>query len=135
MRQQARRSKQFGPRAVLAKGGHLEGVGDEIVDVLVDDEGDTAIRGQRIEGVTPHGTGCALSSEIACRLAFGTPLREAVIGACNRVRMRIAEARAVGPRPAVPGVVGVAASRGSRSSSPRSEIITKCAITITTPNV
>ena len=33
---------------------------------------------QRIEGVTPHGTGCALSSEIACRLAFGAPLREAV---------------------------------------------------------
>jgi hydroxymethylpyrimidine/phosphomethylpyrimidine kinase len=93
MRQQARRLKQFGPRAVLAKGGHLEG---EIVDVLVDDEGDTAIRGERIEGVTPHGTGCALSSEIACRLAFGAPLREAVIGACNRVRLRIAEARAVG---------------------------------------
>jgi hydroxymethylpyrimidine/phosphomethylpyrimidine kinase len=93
MRGQARRLKQFGPRAVLAKGGHLEG---DIVDVLVDDEGDTAIRGQRIEGVTPHGTGCALSSEIACRLAFGAPLREAVIGACNRVRLRIAEARAVG---------------------------------------
>lgn len=95
MRQQARRLKQFGPRAVLAKGGHLEG-GDTIVDVLVDEEGDTAIRGQRIDGVTPHGTGCALSSEIACRLAFGAPLREAVIGACNRVRLRIAEARAVG---------------------------------------
>ncbi|HEX9102370.1 MAG TPA: hydroxymethylpyrimidine/phosphomethylpyrimidine kinase [Polyangia bacterium] len=93
MRGQARRLKQFGPRAVLAKGGHLEG---NIVDVLVDDEGDTAIRGERIEGVTPHGTGCALSSEIACRLAFGTPLREAVIGACNRVRLRIAESRAVG---------------------------------------
>jgi hydroxymethylpyrimidine/phosphomethylpyrimidine kinase len=93
MRGQARRLKQFGPRAVLAKGGHLDG---DIVDVLVDEEGDTAIRGQRIEGVTPHGTGCALSSEIACRLAFGAPLREAVIGACNRVRLRIAEARAVG---------------------------------------
>ena len=95
MRQQARRLKQFGPRAVLAKGGHLEG-GDTIIDVLVDEDGDTAIRGQRIDGVTPHGTGCALSSEIACRLAFGAPLREAVIGACNRVRARIAEARAVG---------------------------------------
>ena len=66
------------PRAATSTG--------DIVDVLVDEEGDTAIRGQRIEGVTPHGTGCALSSEIACRLAFGAPLREAVIGACNRVR-------------------------------------------------
>lgn len=93
MADQARRLRQLGPRAVLAKGGHLEG---EIVDVLVDDEGDVAIRGQRVEGPTPHGTGCALSSEIACRLAFGTPMREAVVGACNRVRLRIAEARAVG---------------------------------------
>ena len=40
---QARRLKQFGPRAVLAKGGHLDG---DIVDVLVDEEGDTAIRGR-----------------------------------------------------------------------------------------
>jgi hydroxymethylpyrimidine/phosphomethylpyrimidine kinase len=93
MRTQARRLRQFGPRSVLAKGGHLEG---DIVDVLVDDEGDTMIKGERIEGVTPHGTGCALSSEIACRLAFGAPLREAVISACNRVRMRIAESRVVG---------------------------------------
>jgi hydroxymethylpyrimidine/phosphomethylpyrimidine kinase len=93
MAEQARRLRQFGPRAVLAKGGHLEG---EIVDVLVDDEGELAIRAQRVEGPTPHGTGCALSSEIACRLAFGTPLREAVAGACSRVRLRIAEARAVG---------------------------------------
>lgn len=93
MRTQARRLRQLGPRAVLAKGGHLDG---DPVDVLVDDEGDYPIRGARIEGVTPHGTGCALSSEIACRLAFGTPLREAVAGACARVRTRIAEARAVG---------------------------------------
>lgn len=93
MRQQARRIRQLGPRAVLAKGGHLAG---ELVDVLVDDDGDFLIRGARVEGVTPHGTGCALSSEIACRLAFGAPLREAVTGACARVRTRIAEARAVG---------------------------------------
>lgn len=93
MRQQARRVRQMGPRAVLAKGGHLDG---ELADVLVDDDGDYLIRGRRVEGVTPHGTGCALSSEIACRLAFGTPLREAVTGACARVRTRIAEARTVG---------------------------------------
>jgi hydroxymethylpyrimidine/phosphomethylpyrimidine kinase len=89
----ARRLRQLGPRAVLAKGGHLP---HEIVDVLVDDEGDYLVRGVRVEGQTPHGTGCALSSEIACRLAFGTPLRDAVLGATERVRTRIAEARAVG---------------------------------------
>jgi hydroxymethylpyrimidine/phosphomethylpyrimidine kinase len=94
MRESARRLRQFGPRSVLAKGGHLPA--GELVDVLVDDDGDLLIHGERVDGPTPHGTGCALSSEIACRLAFGTPLREAVEGACRRVRVRIAEARAVG---------------------------------------
>jgi hydroxymethylpyrimidine/phosphomethylpyrimidine kinase len=96
----ARKLRQLGPRAVLAKGGHLPaqhgGHASELVDVLVDEEGDFVIHAERVEGVTPHGTGCALSSEIACRLAFGAPLREAVAGACQRVRVRIAEARTVG---------------------------------------
>jgi hydroxymethylpyrimidine/phosphomethylpyrimidine kinase len=82
-----------GPQAVLAKGGHLPG---NPVDILVDKEGELVLEGQRIEGVTPHGTGCALSSEIACRLAISTPLREAVVAATQRVRTLIAEARSVG---------------------------------------
>ena len=80
---------------------------------------------QRIEGVTPHGTGCALSSEIACRLAFGTPLREAVIGACNRVRAAHRRSPRRRPRPPVPRALSDADQSGRRSSSPRSEIITR----------
>jgi hydroxymethylpyrimidine/phosphomethylpyrimidine kinase len=82
-----------GPHAVLAKGGHLPG---ELVDVLVDEEGDLRLRGKRFEGITPHGTGCALSSQIACRLAISTPLREAVRAATEHVRTQIGEARSVG---------------------------------------
>jgi hydroxymethylpyrimidine kinase/phosphomethylpyrimidine kinase len=95
MRDNARRlrSTAHGLRAVLAKGGHLPG---DPIDVLVDDEGDLSFKAARVEGPSPHGTGCALSSEIACRLANGTPLREAVLGATERVRVRIAEARTVG---------------------------------------
>ncbi|HZS40963.1 MAG TPA: hydroxymethylpyrimidine/phosphomethylpyrimidine kinase [Polyangia bacterium] len=93
MKDGARRLRARGPRAVLAKGGHLHG---DPIDVLVDKEGDLSIKGARIEGPTPHGTGCALSTEIACRLAIGTPLREAVLASCERVRTRIAEARTVG---------------------------------------
>jgi hydroxymethylpyrimidine/phosphomethylpyrimidine kinase len=93
MKDGARRLRARGPRAVLAKGGHLAG---DPIDVLVDSEGDLSIKGARIEGPTPHGTGCALSTEIACRLAIGTPLREAVLASCERVRQRIAEARTVG---------------------------------------
>lgn len=97
MREAARRllggGRFGGPHAVLAKGGHLPG---DPVDVLVDTDGEWVVRGRRVEGVTPHGTGCALASELACRLAISTPMREAVSAATERVRQRIAEARQVG---------------------------------------
>jgi hydroxymethylpyrimidine/phosphomethylpyrimidine kinase len=93
MRESAQELRGRGPQAVLAKGGHILG---DPVDVLVDAEGDLSFKGRRVEGPQPHGTGCALSSEIACRLAIGTPLREAVLAATERTRTRIAEARTVG---------------------------------------
>jgi hydroxymethylpyrimidine/phosphomethylpyrimidine kinase len=93
MREAAYDLRSRGPHAVLAKGGHIHG---DPVDVLVDDQGNLEIKGDRVEGPTPHGTGCALSSEIACRMAMGTPLREAVLAGCARTRVRIAEARTVG---------------------------------------
>jgi hydroxymethylpyrimidine/phosphomethylpyrimidine kinase len=93
LRDAAYHLRSRGAQAVLAKGGHILG---DPVDVLVDHEGHLGIKGRRVEGPTPHGTGCALSSEIACRLAIGTPLREAVLASCERTRVRIAEARTVG---------------------------------------
>jgi hydroxymethylpyrimidine kinase/phosphomethylpyrimidine kinase len=80
-------------QAVLAKGGHLAG---DPVDVLIDAAGELELPGKRIEGPPPHGTGCALSTEIACRLARGTPLREAIRDATARLRERIAAARSIG---------------------------------------
>lgn len=94
LREGARRLRARGPQAVLAKGGHLPGA--EVIDVLLDGDGEIDFPGRRVEGPTPHGTGCALSSEIACRLAFGASLRDAVRAATERVRVRIAEARVVG---------------------------------------
>lgn len=89
----ARRLRARDVAAVLAKGGHLPG---DPVDWLVWGDGEQSFAGKRIEGPTPHGTGCALSSEIACLLAMGAPLKEAVRQATERVRRRIAESRAVG---------------------------------------
>ncbi len=82
-----------GPKSVLCKGGHLPG---DPVDVLVDDDGIVQLPAKRIEGPTPHGTGCALSSELICHLALGTPLREATQKSCARIRERIAECRTIG---------------------------------------
>jgi len=77
----------MGARAVLVKGGHLPG--DEVVDALATQEGGQGIamlRGPRIPSNNTHGTGCTLSSAIACGLALGQPLREAVEMAREYVR-------------------------------------------------
>ena len=72
---------QMGPQAVLLKGGHLENT-DSIDDVLVYQHGeDTHIRHfphPKIITKNTHGTGCSLSSAIACGLGGGLSLEEAV---------------------------------------------------------
>ncbi len=71
----------LGCRAVLLKGGHLQG--PEVVDVLATRAADGSIvirhfRSPRIDSRNLHGTGCTLSSAIACHLALGHPLPAAV---------------------------------------------------------
>ena len=58
-----------GPRAVLAKGGHLDG--DELTDWLVTRHGHQAFTGARIASASTHGTGCTLSAALACGLGAG----------------------------------------------------------------
>jgi hydroxymethylpyrimidine/phosphomethylpyrimidine kinase len=75
--------------AVIVKGGHL---GDaEAIDVVVTRSGEHALRGPRLPGgADVHGTGCALASAIATRLARGDDLVEAVRAAKALVAARIA---------------------------------------------
>lgn len=61
--------------AFLIKGGHLEGAP---ADYLYDGGEGTWFPGQRIETRHTHGTGCTLSTAIACNLAKGLSLPEAV---------------------------------------------------------
>ncbi len=77
MEQAARRLMQMGCRAVLMKGGHLEG--EEMTDILCC-EGEAPLRLQSPKIHTPHthGTGCTFSSAITALLAVGNPLPEAV---------------------------------------------------------
>lgn len=64
--------------AVLIKGGHLHDTADD----LLYDGGETVwLRGERIENPNTHGTGCTLSSAIACELAQGKPLAQATADA------------------------------------------------------
>ncbi|MCX7898662.1 MAG: bifunctional hydroxymethylpyrimidine kinase/phosphomethylpyrimidine kinase [Methylocystis sp.] len=64
-----------GARAVLVKGGDLSG---EPIDVLVEENEKRLFYGHRIETRHTHGTGCALSSAIACELAKGATLIDAI---------------------------------------------------------
>ncbi|HTA74206.1 MAG TPA: bifunctional hydroxymethylpyrimidine kinase/phosphomethylpyrimidine kinase [Gemmatimonadaceae bacterium] len=64
-----------GARAVLVKGGHRDG--DDVVDVLCDENGVRQFRRTRVR-VKTHGTGCRLSAGIAANLALGKSLDTAV---------------------------------------------------------
>ncbi len=76
-----------GAQAVLLKGGHLPG--DSVTDLLLE-PGQAPVRLQsaRLHSRNVHGTGCTLSSALACYLAQGLPLAEAV----GRARAYILEA-------------------------------------------
>jgi hydroxymethylpyrimidine/phosphomethylpyrimidine kinase len=62
--------------AVLVKGGHLRG--DRALDLLRDGREFSRFDGPRIDAGPLHGTGCVLSTAIACRLALGASLVEAI---------------------------------------------------------
>lgn len=64
---------QFGPRAVIVKGGHLEG---DPVDVLFDGKDFLVHKKKKIERVI-HGTGCSFSSILTCFIASGHPIENA----------------------------------------------------------
>ena len=66
-----------GVRAVLVKGGHLEG-SDEASDLFVDAGGEAWLSAPRIDTPHTHGTGCTLCAAIAAHLARGDDLRDAV---------------------------------------------------------
>lgn len=76
-----------GCRAVLLKGGHLPG--NEIADLLIDDDGEHWFQQRRIRGES-HGTGCSLASAIAAGLACGLPLATAVEDAIGFVHAALA---------------------------------------------
>ena len=80
----------LGARAALLKGGHL--AGDELVDVLAQpNHALVHLRSRRIDSRNVHGTGCTMSSAIACFLALGLELPEAVAQARDYILKAIAK--------------------------------------------
>jgi hydroxymethylpyrimidine/phosphomethylpyrimidine kinase len=77
---------RLGARAVLIKGGHLEG---EAIDLLYDGAGFTEFPAERLATPHTHGTGCTYSAAITACLAAGTPLAESVARAKSYVHQAI----------------------------------------------
>jgi len=85
MRRAAEKLAHLGPRAVLVKGGHLEG---EAIDILYHRGEWTEFSAPRIETRHTHGTGCTFSAAITASLASGFDLAEAI----RRAKRYITEA-------------------------------------------
>ncbi|HUQ32774.1 MAG TPA: bifunctional hydroxymethylpyrimidine kinase/phosphomethylpyrimidine kinase [Pyrinomonadaceae bacterium] len=114
MRRAARALREMGARAVLVKGGHLkawaeDGERAETAEVskdsartrtaldLLDDEGRvTLFRGEWIESVSTHGTGCTLSAAISACLGRGLALAQSVGVAKRFVADAIRQAPLIG---------------------------------------
>ena len=96
IRKAAESLHKMGAKAVVITGGDLKETND-----FVSIKGSDGVTGQvlsapRIESCGTHGTGCAFAAAIACRLARGSQVIDAVRDAKEYVRQAIAAAYLVG---------------------------------------
>jgi len=83
-----------GARAVLMKGGHIEG--PRVIDLLMTPVSQTRFDSGRIDSRHTHGTGCTLASACATGLAQGLGLEAAVSRARDYLRGAILHAPGLG---------------------------------------
>ncbi|MHB8148391.1 MAG: bifunctional hydroxymethylpyrimidine kinase/phosphomethylpyrimidine kinase, partial [Vulcanimicrobiaceae bacterium] len=86
MRRAAEQLRARGAFAVLLKGGHLDG---EPTDILAHADGTATFADTRLPNEM-RATGCTLAMALACELARGVPLLDAVVSARAFVRAKIA---------------------------------------------
>lgn len=96
MRAAARKLHQMGASAVVVTGGHLE----KAIDLLsfsgsrgIEQE---LFKSARLKSSSTHGTGCAFATAVACHLAMGRGLPEAVLLAKAYVAAAIGNAHPLG---------------------------------------
>jgi hydroxymethylpyrimidine/phosphomethylpyrimidine kinase len=96
MRAAARKLHEMGASAVVITGGHLE----KAIDLLsfagkrgVEQE---LFKSARLKSNSTHGTGCAFATSVACHLALGRGLPEAVLLAKAYVAAAISHAHPLG---------------------------------------
>ncbi len=88
----ARVLHEMGAKSVVITGGHLS----EAVDLLYAEGKFEELRAPKIKSKSTHGTGCAFATSVACGLANGLSVRDAVVQAKAFVRRSIESAPQVG---------------------------------------
>jgi hydroxymethylpyrimidine/phosphomethylpyrimidine kinase len=96
MRAAAARLHQLGAEAVVITGGHLEKAIDLLSFPSRRGNQQEVFKSQRQRSNFTHGTGCAFASALACHLALGRGLPEAVLLAKVYVSGAIANGHPMG---------------------------------------
>jgi hydroxymethylpyrimidine kinase/phosphomethylpyrimidine kinase len=118
----ARRIADFGPRAVIIKGGHLD-----CTDLVLENDKVHLLEGERVRGGN-HGVGCTYSASLTAFLAKGLPLIEAAAKAkqfaAQAISWSMDVGRGVGPvdqagslREEADGFKALSKERGCRDPS------------------
>jgi len=94
MQAAAEKMRSMGAKNVLVKGGHR--LGSDASDLLFSGGKFIELQTKRIDTRHTHGTGCTLSSAIACRLALGDSVEDAARAAKDYITEAITNAYAVG---------------------------------------
>jgi hydroxymethylpyrimidine/phosphomethylpyrimidine kinase len=101
MRAAANEILALGARAVLVKGGHLEGSrADDLLVRRSDGDGEW-LEAERLDTPNTHGTGCTLSAAIAAYAARGETIGDAVVRGkafvTEAIRHGLAIGKGIGP--------------------------------------
>ncbi len=93
MKEAARAIHAFGARNVVVTGGHL---GARAIDVLFDGDHASVFDSAKIFSNSTHGIGCTFSAAMACQLARGVAVAQAVDGAKRYIARAVSNASRIG---------------------------------------
>jgi hydroxymethylpyrimidine/phosphomethylpyrimidine kinase len=96
MRTAARKLHEMGASAVVVTGGHLEKAIDLLSFTSTRGIEQELFKSARLRSNSTHGTGCAFATSVACHLALGRGLPEAVLLAKAYVAAAISNAHPLG---------------------------------------
>ena len=96
LRAMAVKLRELGSRAVVITGGHLQPANDYLLYGTTGSVMEEVFPGVHLESRSTHGTGCAFATAMACQLARGNTLPQAVRAAKEYVRKAIAASYPLG---------------------------------------